>query len=69
MDVLARHVVRSRGPSGENSEYVYKLAEAMEELRKEAGLGAEVEVDEHVADLAEKVRREEVVLRGGGGGR
>lgn len=54
MDELAEHVARSRGPSGENSEYVYELAAALEEIRREAG--AEIEVDEHAADLARRVK-------------
>lgn len=63
MGVLARHIVRSRGPSGENSEYVYNLAEAMEGLKRDAGVN--VEIDEHVADLARLVRDEEQALREG----
>lgn len=55
-DVLAEHVVKSRGPSGENTEYVYMLADALDELRRDAGVGEEVEVDEHVMDLARRVR-------------
>ena len=48
-DQLARHIWRSRGPSGENSEYLFMLEEALE------GLGKESE-DEHVEDLARRVR-------------
>lgn len=54
MDVLAEHVARSSGPSGQNCEYVYELAAALEQIRREADV--DVEVDEHVADLARRVR-------------
>jgi len=68
-DQLAAHIARSKGPSGENSEYVYNLAAALEGLRREAGLvdGAGGEEDDgddmHVSDLAARVRREEEILR------
>lgn len=61
-DELAKHIVKSKGPSGENKEYVYMLAEALEQLRKDAGV--KVEVDEHVADLAMRVRAVEDERRG-----
>ncbi|MCJ1437085.1 hypothetical protein MMC27_006470 [Xylographa pallens] len=46
---LAKHINRSRGPSGENVEYLFMLEQALEELGKESG-------DEHVQDLADRVR-------------
>ncbi len=48
-DELARHIWRSRGPSGENSEYLFILEEALGGLGEESG-------DEHVQDLAKRVR-------------
>ena len=48
-DQLARHIWRSRGPSGENSEYLFMLEKALEGLWKESG-------DKHVEDLAGRVR-------------
>lgn len=48
-DQLARHIWRSRGPSGENKEYLFLLEEALEGL----GVGSG---DEHVRDLAERTR-------------
>ncbi|KAI9720040.1 MAG: hypothetical protein M1812_003167 [Candelaria pacifica] len=47
---LAEHIYGSRGPSGENKEYLYMLEKALEELSTESG-------DEHVRDLADRVRR------------
>lgn len=61
---LASHIARSRGPSGENSEYVYNLAAALDELRNEAGV--DIDIDEHVTDLAERVRAEEALMRKAG---
>ena len=59
--------MKSRGPSGENREYVYMLAEALEGLRREAGVEGEGgPVDEHVADLARRVREVERRVYGGG---
>lgn len=46
---LAEHIVRSRGPSGENKDYLYGLDQALREL----GEGSE---DEHVHDLARRCR-------------
>lgn len=77
-DELARHIAHSRGPSGENKEYVYMLEEALEGVRKEVeegraeqGFHLEMEeVDEHVVDLARRVRlvvkSEDERARGGG---
>lgn len=47
--VLARHILASRGPSGPNNEYLYNLDTALNELSPESG-------DVHVADLAGRVR-------------
>ena len=52
---LAEHIVKSRGPSGENKDYLYQLEEALEGLSPESG-------DEHVSDLAKRCR--EVEARG-----
>lgn len=52
---LAEHIVQSKGPSGENREYLYGLDRALEELSPES-------VDEHVGDLARRCR--EIERRG-----
>ncbi|KAG6196571.1 hypothetical protein E4U50_008195 [Claviceps purpurea] len=54
---LARHIWKSEGPSGLNRDYLYGLDEALRGLSAESG-------DEHVSDLARRVR----CLEGGGGG-
>ncbi|KAL9092916.1 MAG: hypothetical protein Q9159_000540 [Coniocarpon cinnabarinum] len=59
-DQLAAHIVRSRGPSGENKEYLYNLEEALERVRKDAGV--DVEVDNHVKDIARRARLQEETL-------
>jgi len=41
--------LRSRGPSGENKEYLYLLEESLERLSPESG-------DRHVSDLAARAR-------------
>lgn len=46
---LAEHILRSRGPSGENREYLYNLCTALEELSPES-------FDEHVHDLTVRCR-------------
>ncbi|KAK5695146.1 hypothetical protein LTR97_008652 [Elasticomyces elasticus] len=46
---LAEHIMRSRGPSGENRDYLFQLEEALDGLSKESG-------DEHVTDLARRCR-------------
>ncbi|EOD49587.1 putative -like protein [Neofusicoccum parvum UCRNP2] len=60
---LAEHIVGSRGPSGENKEYLYQLEEALVGLSAESG-------DEHITDLARRCReveaREGVEARGQG---
>lgn len=47
---LADHIYRSEGPSGLNKEYLWNLEIALDELSPESG-------DEHVKDLAERVRK------------
>lgn len=44
---LAEKIVRSRGPSGENVEYLLKLEESLRELSAESE-------DQHVSDLARR---------------
>ncbi|KAI9171352.1 putative glutathione-specific gamma-glutamylcyclotransferase [Paramyrothecium foliicola] len=46
---LARHISRSRGPSGLNKDYLFGLETALDELSPESG-------DVHVSDLANRVR-------------
>ena len=46
---LAEHILASRGPSGENREYLYELHEALQELDPESG-------DFHVDDLTRRCR-------------
>ena len=46
---LAEHIVQSRGPSGENIDYLYQLETALDGLSKESG-------DEHVSDLARRCK-------------
>ena len=53
---LAEKIVQSRGPSGENKEYLYQLEEALRGLSEESA-------DEHVFDLARRCR--EIEARGG----
>lgn len=54
---LAKHIVRSRGPSGENKDYLYQLDQALMTL----GEGSE---DEHVHDLARRCRQIESSTHG-----
>ncbi|KAK6406445.1 hypothetical protein LTR95_018657 [Oleoguttula sp. CCFEE 5521] len=49
---LAERIAICRGPSGENREYLFMLEEALAGLRE----GGEGVLDEHVADLAGRVR-------------
>ncbi|USW54281.1 Putative glutathione-specific gamma-glutamylcyclotransferase, gamma-glutamyl cyclotransferase [Septoria linicola] len=46
---LAEHIVKSRGPSGENKDYLYELEKALDALSEESG-------DEHITDLARRCR-------------
>lgn len=52
---LAEKIVQSRGPSGENRDYLYQLEEALRGLSEESA-------DEHVFDLARRCR--EIEARG-----
>jgi glutathione-specific gamma-glutamylcyclotransferase len=56
---LAEWIVRSKGPSGENLEYLLNLEEALGGLRKD---GERKVVDWHVSDLAERCRK--IVTKG-----
>lgn len=47
---LAQHIFRSRGPSGENQEYLFMLDTALQALSPSSG-------DAHIRDLAQRVRR------------
>ncbi|KAL2756912.1 hypothetical protein ACRALDRAFT_1062585 [Sodiomyces alcalophilus JCM 7366] len=46
---LAAHIHKSVGPSGRNIDYLFNLNQALEELSPESG-------DEHIRDLAQRVR-------------
>lgn len=46
---LAEHIVRSRGPSGENVDYLYQLETALNSLSAESS-------DDHISDLARRCR-------------
>lgn len=46
---LAEHIRKSRGPSGENKEYLFMLERALQDLDKGSG-------DRHVEDLAARVK-------------
>ncbi|KAH7123806.1 ChaC-like protein-domain-containing protein [Dendryphion nanum] len=48
-ETLAGHILDSRGPSGENREYLYLLERSLLELSKDSG-------DAHVSDLARRAR-------------
>lgn len=47
---VAECIGRSRGPSGENPEYLFQLEESLNDLGEESG-------DAHVSDLASRVRK------------
>lgn len=49
-DALARHILKSRGPSGENTEYLYQLEEALNELGDESR-------DTHISDLVRRCKK------------
>lgn len=49
-DALARHILRSKGPSGENREYLFNLEQALLGLSEESG-------DRHISDLVERCRK------------
>ena len=46
---LAEHICRSKGPSGENIEYLFMLEQALKDLGQASG-------DRHVQDLATRAR-------------
>lgn len=46
---LAEHIWKSRGPSGENKDYLFRLEESLDELCKDS--------DHHIKDLAARVRQ------------
>ncbi len=46
---LAEHIWKSRGPSGENKEYLFMLGKALQDLDKGSG-------DKHVEDLVARVK-------------
>lgn len=48
-DALAKHIIKSKGPSGENDEYLYMVEQALNELSADSG-------DEHISDLARRCR-------------
>jgi cation transport protein ChaC len=54
---LAEKIVQSRGPSGENRDYLYQLEEALRGLSEESA-------DEHVFDLARRCREVEGRVNG-----
>lgn len=56
---LAEHIVKSRGPSGENKDYLYELEAALNGLSEESG-------DEHISDLARRCREIEARNRAEG---
>ncbi|KAM3419719.1 Gamma-glutamylcyclotransferase [Cercospora zeina] len=53
---LAEHILKSRGPSGENKDYLYELEAALNELSEES-------CDEHVSDLARRCREVEARIK------
>ena len=55
---LAEHIFQSKGPSGENKEYLFMLENALNELGYDSQ-------DKHVQDLAGRVRR--LAPQSGGG--
>lgn len=68
VEQLARHIVLSKGPSGENREYLYKLYESLKDLSKLEHDDSESSdkengiYDEHVEDLVARARRYEKEL-------
>ncbi|KAF1353664.1 cation transport regulator-like protein 2 [Delphinella strobiligena] len=56
---LAEHIVRSRGPSGENKDYLYELDTALSQLSSDSH-------DEHIHDLARRCREVEGRVTAGG---
>ncbi|KAF2187621.1 ChaC-like protein [Zopfia rhizophila CBS 207.26] len=56
-DALARHILKSRGPSGENKEYLYSLEKSLLDLSRESG-------DRHASDLVRRCRELEAKEEG-----
>ncbi|KAK7610030.1 ChaC-like protein [Phyllosticta paracitricarpa] len=54
---LAEHILKSRGPSGENKEYLYMLETALLGLSEESG-------DDHITDLVRRCREIEARAAG-----
>lgn len=48
-DALASHILKSRGPSGENREYLFLLEKALLELSRDSG-------DAHISDLVRRCK-------------
>jgi hypothetical protein len=59
---LAAHILKSRGPSGENREYLFMLETALLELSPESG-------DGHISDLVRRCKELEEGGEGKGGER
>jgi cation transport protein ChaC len=57
---LAKKILESKGPSGENKEYLYNLEKSLKGLGRESG-------DKHVQDLVRRCREIERVEGGDGG--
>lgn len=55
-DTLARHILKSRGPSGENREYLFLLERGLLELSKDSG-------DRHISDLVRRCKDIEAAER------
>lgn len=56
-DQLARHILKSRGPSGENREYLFNLEKALLDLSEESG-------DDHISGLVARCREIEATEGG-----
>jgi len=54
---LAEHIYRSVGPSGPNIDYLLSLEAALDNLSSDSG-------DEHIKDLANRVRTIEKMIKG-----
>ncbi|KAF2875001.1 ChaC-like protein-domain-containing protein [Massariosphaeria phaeospora] len=55
-DALARHILKSQGPSGENREYLFLLEKCLLELSRDSG-------DKHVSDLVRRCKEIEAVAQ------
>lgn len=54
-DALAKKILESRGPSGENREYLFNLEEALLGLSEESQ-------DRHISDLVARCKKIEAAL-------